>query len=120
MNKFLNIVKNLFLGMKPGFILKSYIFAGIIFYFTVIKANQPFLMSVYLFLCLLVFPFANLIWNDLAITLFGNTFLIMNPILMFSFKLIKYLFLYAFALFIAPLGIIYIIFNQKILSKYHN
>lgn len=120
MDKAFQILKKLFVGINPRFLFKSYIIAGIIFYFICTNSNEIGYNSfevLYSFLCFLIFPFSHIVWNDLISTLFGNTLFVLHPAIMIILALIKYLILYVGAVLIAPIGIIYILINQKYHSK---
>lgn len=127
MNRILTLIKKLILGMNPGFIFKSYIFSGILFYFFIIKGMggsthfglNDFIMVIWFLFATIVFPLCNVVWNDLMVTLF-NGFIIVLPLpLMLLWKVFKYVILWMVAPFVAPIGIIYILLNQKLLEKYN-
>lgn len=127
MNRFLLLVKKLILGMNPGFIFKSYIISGILFYFFGIKgmlSTMHFEVSavisiIWLLVATIVFPLCNVVWNDLMFTLF-NGFIVALPLpVMLLWKFFKYVMLWAVAPFVAPIGIIYILLNQKLFEKYN-
>lgn len=127
MNRFLVLVKKLILGMNSGFIFKSYIISGILFYFFIIKGafcsphfgSTEFIMTIWCLIATIVFPLCNVVWNDLMFTLFnGYIFAFALPI-MLLWKLFKYIMLWIVAPFVAPIGIIYILLNQKRFEKYN-
>lgn len=127
MNQVLKLVKKIILGMNPSFIFKSYIISGILFYFFIIRGMSlsthfrfnDFIMIIWFLCSTLVFPLCNVVWNDLMITLF-NGFIVVLPLpFMLLWKLFKYVVLWMVAPFVAPIGILYILLNQKIFEKYN-
>ena len=127
MNRFLVLVKKLILGMNPGFIFKSYIISGILFYFIAIQGIRSsmhfgvgeLITILWLLVATIVFPLCNVVWNDLMFTLF-NGFIVALPLpVMLLWKFVKYVMLWAVAPFVAPIGIIYILLNQKLSEKYN-
>ena len=67
----------------------------------------------YFSLCLLVFPFAKLVWDELKALILGDTFLILPMILLYPAKLLINVVLFSFAVFIAPFGAAYIWYQTK-------
>lgn len=127
MNKILMFIKRLFLAIDSTFIFKSYVFSGILFYFIGIKGmlgsmNFGFgdvITIIWLLVATIVFPLCNVVWNDLISALFGGFIVILPLPIMAFWKFFKYLMLWFVAPIVAPIGIIYILLNQKLFEKYN-
>ena len=66
----MTVIKDLFLEFNMAFLIKSYIIGCILFYFSYIK-SEAFELPLAL-INLILFPFANLVWNGIYNTLFGG------------------------------------------------
>lgn len=106
--------------MQPSYLVRSYLI-GLIFFALIVvmtfgaenRSGTPIGLLVYAALSTLLFPFAKLVWDELRDLAFGNNIVLMNAIFLFMLKLFINLFLWAFAIFVAPLGILYLWFRSR-------
>lgn len=107
----MSVIKDLFLEFNMAFLIKSYIIGCILFYFSYIK-SETFELPLAL-INLILFPFANLVWNGIYNTLFGGVRFVINIFVLIILVIVKYIFIYTSAVLIAPIGIIYLYFCSK-------
>ncbi|MFC0279932.1 hypothetical protein ACFOHK_15850 [Falsigemmobacter intermedius] len=107
-------------GVNARYMVRAYLigalFLALIIY-TVMQGNKAAAGSAgtiaYFSLCLVVFPFAKLVWDELKALVLGDTFLILPMILLYPAKLLINVVLFSFAVFIAPFGVAYIWYQTK-------
>ncbi|MDF2536476.1 MAG: hypothetical protein K0R18_2638 [Bacillales bacterium] len=100
-------VKSIFKEVEPSYLIKSYIIAAIIF-FVFKSANLGIGPTIYTFICALLFPFSAIVWDSFAGLMMGNNMLILPIPVVLIWKFIKFLVLFMFAVFIAPIGVLYL------------
>ncbi|WP_413628337.1 hypothetical protein R4B61_07675 (plasmid) [Fructilactobacillus vespulae] len=113
-------IKGSFSSMNSQFLIKSYFTAtaivGILIYLNRYHLNttfsDPFIIEWFI-ISWILYPFANLFWNDLIVAINRNTVWIINGCLLLIWKPIKLFLLFMFAPLIAPLGLMYIWINYK-------
>lgn len=104
-------IRKIFSGVDTAYLIKSY-FVSFVFLAVCLWAmngqEAGLYMYTYVFVSFLLFPFSSILWDDLINTIMdGNTFIL--PIYFFVvWKIIKVTILYGFAVFIAPIGLIYV------------
>ena len=62
---------------------------------------------------LVLFPFATIVWDDFINTMMNGYTITLPIVFMLIWKLIKIMILYFFAAFIAPIGVLYILFITR-------
>jgi hypothetical protein len=110
--------KNLLNGIDRGFLVRSYFFSAILWLFFFIGfSDMPgggTGMQVYATICAILFPFADVLWNDLTHFLTGGGLNLFWSIKgFFIWKIVKLVLLFTFAPLIAPIGMIYIAWGNK-------
>ena len=114
----MSFVSKIFSQVAVSYWVKSYIISAalttLIFYFGVYTVDHPLETSdiifrySYLFLNLILFPFAAIVWDDLVYLIIGDTAFILPIPVLIAIKVTKVLALYFFAVLIAPFGILYL------------
>jgi hypothetical protein len=117
----MNFVKRIFRTMDTAYLIRAYLIAAvflgiiIVFAFNAASPDKPMPASVlvYTVICALLFPFAKLVWDEIAGLVFGKNVIFMNAILLLVLKVFVNMMLFCFAIFIAPLGILYLWFRSR-------
>lgn len=105
-----NFFKSIYEVLEPKYILRQYVF-GIIIFGVLMHLSNDFRhigMTIFLTLCLILYPFAMLVYDELVRFLMGSNFFLLPLIILIPWKLIKMLLIYTFSIFIAPIGFIYL------------
>ncbi len=110
----MNVLKSIFGMLNPRYLVRAYLI-GLVLSLTMIamllnmetgKSPAP---TIALFVInLLVFPFAKLVWDQFRDFAMGRTVIFQSLPLHFAGKFFVNLMLLGFAMFIAPLGILYL------------
>ncbi|MEJ5902426.1 hypothetical protein [Ochrobactrum teleogrylli] len=111
----MNFLRRIFGGLQPSYLIRSYLI-GLIFFALMIgvalnaetKNGSPVGLIVFASLSTLLFPFAKLVWDELRDLAFGNNVIFMNAMMLIMLKWLVNGFLWAFAIFVAPIGILYL------------
>ena len=108
----------LFNGIDRQYLIKSYVIGAIctiiVWQLQAQVGNHSFGMILYFGISLVLFPFATIVWDDfIALMAGGMAFILPLPI-MLIWKVFKIGLLYMFSVFIAPIGIIYILLANKL------
>jgi hypothetical protein len=120
----MTFIKNIFGSVSPQYLIRAYLISlaiAVIWFFANQAAleqnSQKILWYGYILVSALLFPFAKLVWDEVrdliignnAVTYFGLWAIGVN----FMFKAIVNVLLWALAIFIAPLGILYLWWKQS-------
>ncbi|MCQ9147654.1 MULTISPECIES: hypothetical protein [Brucella/Ochrobactrum group] len=116
----MNFLRRIFGGVQLSYLIRSYLI-GLIFFALMIgmalsaeiKNGSPVGLIVFASLSTLLFPFAKLVWDELRDLAFGNNVIFMNAIMLFMLKWFVNACLWAFAIFVAPIGILYLWFRTR-------
>jgi len=116
----MNFIRRIFSGVQPTYLIRSYLI-GLIFFALIVgmalsaetKSGTPVGLLAFGTLSTLLFPFAKLVWDELRDLAFGNNVIFMNAIFLFMLKWFVNGFLWAFAIFVAPVGILYLWFRTR-------
>ncbi|APH56986.1 Hypothetical protein GbCGDNIH6_8247 [Granulibacter bethesdensis] len=108
--------------MQPAYVVRAYVIGfALLALVAWVRFHAPsdhggtdrYLSLAYLFICSLLFPFAKLVWDELRdVALGGNVFFI-NGLIALILKVFINGLLWAFALFIAPIGLLYLWFRTR-------
>lgn len=109
----MEFVRRIFGSVDRTYLVRAYVIGGAIFalHAAFLSNNSNGMapgMWVYMALSTLLFPFSKLVWDELKTLLMGQNMVFMNALLLFFFKLIINVVLWAAAIIIAPLGILYL------------
>ena len=98
-----------------GYLIKSYIISGILTF--IIFSNGEGITAgtgFYFILAAILFPFSALVWDEFVNLMLGNNIIILPLVIMLAWKVTKIIMLYAFSIFIAPFGILYLCIRNRI------
>jgi len=116
----MNFVRRIVGGVQPSYLVRAYLIGIVFFALTAgltFKAGTrngiPLGFVAFAALNTLLFPFAKLVWDELRNLVFGNNVIFVNALLLFAFKWIVNGLLWALAIFVAPVGILYLWFRTR-------
>lgn len=110
----MNFLKSIFGAMNRRYLVRAYVIGLAFFAFlmaTILGSNSeqnPSFMIGFLTASLLLFPFAKLVWDELRTFIMGDTIIFQSVPMHFIGKYIVNGLLFATAILIAPLGILYL------------
>ncbi|WP_429933039.1 hypothetical protein [Agrobacterium vitis] len=116
----MKFLQRIFSGVRPSYLIRSYLIS--LFFFglmlsTVLnaetKTSTPIGTIVFATSSAVLFPFAKLVWDELRDLAFGNNIIFMNAVFLFILKLFVNVLLWGGAVFIAPIGILYLWFRTR-------
>lgn len=111
------IIKEIFSSVDRTFLFRQYFFA-IVFFLIMMFGNFPsFSVLILLIINTILYPFARITFDSAFSFLIGNQIFILPIFLMFFIKIVKFILIYLFAIFIAPISIIYILMRNRIPNK---
>lgn len=109
-------------ALQPAYVIRAYVIGFVLLGLVAwVRFHAPdnhgetdrYLSLAYLFTCSLLFPFAKLVWDELRdLALGGNVFFI-NGLIALILKVFINGLLWAFAVFIAPIGFLYLWFRTR-------
>jgi hypothetical protein len=111
MKKFLTVI---FHGIDRTFLVRSYLISicmtVIIIYLLTHGTRMTTFAFLWMGLNMVLYPFSDVVWTDGINFLFGNNIFLyqVSPVWIVVWKLIKVFLLYMLAVFIAPVGLIYV------------
>ncbi|HAP4240838.1 TPA: hypothetical protein IUV43_000762 [Enterococcus faecalis] len=110
-----HFTRTVFTSLHPAYLIRQYIFSGIVtafFYFSS-PDTAPTSFYVFLGLSFLLYPFAMFVYDSIVSLLMGNNVWITSGILAFIWGFIKILLIYFFSVLIAPIGILILYFTNR-------
>ncbi len=112
--------QRIFSGVRTSYLIRAYIIGAIFFLLMAsvslsaqAKNGTPYGAITFAALSTVLFPFAKLVWDELRDLAIGNNMIFMNAILLFMLKWFVNAFLWTFAIFVAPLGVLYLWFRTR-------
>lgn len=113
------IIKEIFSSVDTYFLVRQYFFSIAVFLFWIFEKSNVFNLKEFLFILLstILYPFARITFDYVFSFLFGNTTFIFPIILMFFIKIAKFVLLYSFSIFIAPISIVFILIQNRVSNK---
>lgn len=116
--------KRIFGAVEPRYLTRAYLISlalliYAIWYFATQATLQPHqrgIMLAYAALSAILFPFAKLVWDEIRDTIMGNTVLSYDGwtvLVSFVAKIIINVLIWFCAIFIAPLGVLYLWFRTR-------
>ena len=112
MEKVNYVVKDLVGSVDRRYLIKSYII-GIAVTILAIGGGASGVTFILVIISGILFPFSALVWDEFIDLMMGGYFIVLPLPIMLMWKLVKILLLFGFAIFIAPLGILYILLRNK-------
>lgn len=121
----MSFISRTFGALRPTYVIRAYVI-GAIFFACILwlhlqtpdthSTTDKVVMLAYLFACTLLFPFAKLVWDELRNVALGSNFFLMNAAILIFLKLVVNMMLWFFAVFVAPLGILYLWYRSSDVS----
>lgn len=109
-------------ALQPAYVVRAYVIGfALLALVAWVRLHAPsnhgrtdtYVSLGYLFVCSLLFPFAKFVWDELRdVALGGNVFFI-NGLIALILKVFINGLLWAFAVFIAPIGLLYLWFRTR-------
>lgn len=107
-------------GLNRGWMIRAWVIAAVFYglmVFISLQGEKPLAERAavmgYFGLCMLLFPWAKLVWDELKGFVLGDSILILPAIFLWPAKLLVNLCLFAFAVFVAPFGLAYLRFATR-------
>lgn len=115
-------IKSVFRELEPAYVIKNYITSAIIVLITLFSIDFTDFAIMIAFLLILIsallFPFSAFVWDSITSIMMGNSIIYMPLPILVIWKGTKIIMLFYFAIFIAPLGIIYLLIKNKNTARY--
>jgi len=114
----MGFLRRIFGAVDRTYLVRAYVIGIAIFAFygwMFAQSHVPFRSSMWFFfgLSTLLFPFAKLVWDEIMGMLMGRNIVIMPALILFFVKLMVNVLLWAAAILIAPLGVLYLWFKTR-------
>lgn len=115
----MKFIKSLFASIQPAFIIKSYLVSAVVVALMIASPIGDTATTVWVIACAILFPFANVVVNDLKAVLFsgGGVGLYLPAILFIAIKIGVTVGVFAATPIIAPIGIIYLLIRGRMGTK---
>lgn len=112
MSHFIRIVVT---SLHPTYLIRQYIFSGIVTAFFYFSSPSTASTSFYVFLVVnfLLYPFAMFVYDSAVSLLMSDSMWITSVVVVFICAFIKILLIYFFSLVIAPIGILILYFTNR-------
>lgn len=110
-----HFIRTVFTSLHPAYLIRQYIFSGIVtafFYFSS-PGTAPTSFYVFLGVNFLLYPFSMFVYDSVVSLLMGDNVWITSGIFVFIWGFIKILLIYFFSLLIAPIGILILYFTNR-------
>lgn len=113
-------------GLSPQYYFRQLFFGALLALFCIMieydgaaRSARPvnFNMIVLFAFNALLYPYSRFLYETIVSFFMGDTILIMNAILMLIIKLITMMICWSFAIFFAPVGLIYLYIHHTVSSK---
>lgn len=122
-----NFIRKTFGGLSLSYYLRHFLFGLLIFALFIFAGvkhpktgewNIPVLTI--LIISQFLYPYARFVYESIIDYIFGNNVFFVNAILVLIVKLFTMILCYSFAIFIAPIGLIYLYFYHTKQEKLYN
>ncbi|EIE5877908.1 hypothetical protein LDQ49_000149 [Listeria monocytogenes] len=112
-----NFLRTLFTSFTPAYLVRQYLYAGIVFTCLVFAAQgtSALSMSLTLFMGLnfILYPFAMFVYDFFVGSIMGNHVSLVNLLFSLLWSIFKILIIYLLSLFLAPIGIAMLYFTHR-------
>ncbi|MFS1245088.1 hypothetical protein ACFDCM_10375 [Enterococcus lactis] len=112
-----NFLRTLFTSLTPAYLVRQYLYAGIVFACFVFAAQREssFPISLILFMGLnfMLYPFAMFVYDSFVGLIIGNHVFLVNLLFSLLWGVFKILMIYLLSLFLAPIGIAMLYFTHR-------
>lgn len=112
-------VRTVFTSLHPSYLIRQYVFSGIItalFYFLSL-GTAPTSFYIFLVLNFILYPFAMFVYDSAVSLLMGDNVWITSGVFALIWGLFKILLIYFFSVLIAPVGILMLYFTNRSRSQ---
>lgn len=113
-------IKSIIGELDSDYLRRNYIIGGswgAFFILSLVSSSEDNMFTLaavlYFSLCIYLFPFAAYVWDGIVNVVLGDTVIFLPLLIMLMWKTTKVGMLFTFAVFVAPLGIVYLLFQQK-------
>ena len=116
------VIAKTFGGLSASYYFRHLIFGmafPVFIYFMLGQGNRPVQMSTVVLLLVntLLYPYSRFVYESVMDFFLGNNVFLVNAVLMLAMKLMTMLFCWAFAIFVAPIGLAYLYLYHSRASK---
>lgn len=110
-----HFVRTVFTSLYPVYLIRQYIFSGVVnaFFYLTSPGTAPTSFYIFLGLNFILYPFAMFVYDSAASLLMGNNVWITSGFFALIWGVIKILLIYFFSVLIAPIGILILYFMNR-------
>lgn len=113
-----NFLQKTFGGLAPSYYWRHFFFGALLtalMIYVSLNGNKPVQLGFYFYCVIntLLYPYARFVWESCVNFILGNTIFVANIWLMLLSKLFTIALCWCLALFIAPVGLIYLYFHHE-------
>lgn len=110
-----HFIRTVFTSLHPSYLIRQYIFSGVVTAFFYFTSPGIFPTSFYIFLGLnfILYPFGMFVYDSAVSLLMGNNVWITSGFFALIWGVIKILLIYFFSVLIAPIGILILYFMNR-------
>lgn len=111
----LHFVRTVFTSLHPAYLIRQYIFSGVVTAVFYIASNGTAPASFYVFLGIsfVLYPFAMFVYDSVVSLIMGENVWFTSGLFAILRGLFKILLIYFFSVFIAPIGILILYFTHR-------
>ncbi len=113
------IIHKTFGGLSPQYYLRQFFFGllmcGFVVFVSSHEGNSPLRLPMIAMLVVntLLYPYARFVYESIVGFIMGDNLFLVNAVLMMFVKIMTMAMCWSFALFIAPIGLIYLYFHHS-------
>lgn len=109
----MELVRRIFGGVDRAYLIRAYVIGIVLFAayaWFVSQGTTPAPTGIYVYFAIstLLFPFSKLVWDEIMSLMLGRNMFVMNAVFMIVIKLFINVLLWGCAVFVAPLGILWL------------
>ncbi|NSS75683.1 hypothetical protein HRG30_07575 [Enterococcus faecalis] len=114
-NGMFRFVRTVFTSLHPSYLIRQYVFSGIVtaFFYFLSPGTAPTSFYVFLGLNFILYPFAMFVYDSTVSLLMGENVWITSGIFSLIWGFIKIMLIYFFSVLIAPVGILILYFTNR-------
>lgn len=109
----MRMIKKLLGTLDPSYLIRHYLFGILVFGFMIYSRQHHLDLReiIYLTASLVLYPFSMFVYDNIVAFLLGDNILIQAVIVKVIWVTIRTLFIFLFSIFIAPIGILYLLYK---------
>lgn len=114
-NGMFRFVRTIFTSLYPSYLIRQYVFSGIVtaFFYFLSPGTAPTFFYVFLGVNFILYPFAMFVYDSAISLLMGENVWITSGIFALIWGFIKIMLIYFFSVLIAPVGILILYFMNR-------